>query len=54
MCNMTNEQFEREKNYRTALSITKGLLNRGIITEKDYRRIDTMLTKKFRPLLGSI
>ena len=51
---MTKDQFEREKNYRTSLAIAKNLVTRGIISEKDYRKIDTMLTKKFRPLLGSI
>ena len=51
---MTSEQFEREKNYRTSLAITKNLLNKGIITEKDYRKIDTILAQKNRPIFGSI
>ncbi len=51
---MTTEQFEREKNYRTSLAIARNLVTRGIISEKDYRKIDTMLNKKFSPLLGSI
>ena len=51
---MTKEQFDREKNYRVSLAITKSLLNKEIITKSDYRKIDTMLTKKYKPLLGNV
>lgn len=51
---MTKEQFEREKNYRTSLSIVNHLLNKGIITEKEYHKIDTILVQKHRPVFGSI
>jgi len=51
---MTKEQFDREKNYRVSLAITKSLLDKGIITEKDYRKIDTMLAQKHCPIFGTI
>ena len=51
---MTKDQFEREKNYRTALAIAKNLVTRGIISEKDYREIDTKLAQKYQPIFGSI
>ncbi len=51
---MTKEQFEREKNYRTSLAIARNLVNRGIISEKDYRKIDTKLAQKYQPIFGSI
>jgi hypothetical protein len=51
---MTKEQFEREKNYRVSISIIKLLLNKGIISEKDYRKIDTKLAQKYRPVFGSL
>ena len=47
MSHMTKERFEREKKY-------KNLLNKEIITKSDYRKIDTMLTKKYKPLLGNV
>ena len=52
--NMTKEQFECEKNYCVSLAITRSLLNKEIITKSDYRKIDTMLTKKYKPLLGNV
>lgn len=51
---MTNEQFEREKNYRVSLSIAKAMLMKGIITEKDLKEIDLMLIDKYKPLIGSL
>ncbi len=51
---MSQEQFNREKDYQAALSIAKGLLLAGIITDKEYRHIDTILRKKHRPILGSL
>lgn len=51
---MTQEQFEREKNYQAALSIAKSMLSRGFISEREYRKIDTILIAKYRPILGSL
>lgn len=54
-CNvMTKEQFEREKNYQTSVALAKNLLRKGIISEKDYRKIDTILIQKYRPIFGII
>ena len=51
---MTKEQFEREKNYQVSRSIVSSWLKKGIITEKEYKKIDTKLASKYRPLFGSI
>ncbi len=51
---MTKEQFEREKNYQTSVALAKNLLRKGIISEKDYRKIDTILIQKYRPIFGII
>ena len=51
---MTKEQFQREKNYRVSISLLKTLLEKGIITEKDYRKIDTRLTRRYRSVFGSL
>ena len=51
---MTKEQFEREKNYQASRAVVKSMLNNGLITEKEYKKIDTKLVGKYCPLIGSI
>jgi hypothetical protein len=51
---MTREQFERELNYQTAVSIARILFVRGLISVREYGKIDTILIKKHRPLLGGL
>ena len=51
---MTQEQFARERDYGASVSIAKTLLRAGLITEKEYRKIDTMFTQKYRPIIGGI
>lgn len=51
---MTQEQFESEKNYRVSLEIAKRMLLAEIIDEQDYKKIDTILLGKYRPLLGCL
>ena len=51
---MTAEQFDRETSYRAALSISKDWLQKGLITDKEYVKIDTMLAQKFSPVWGAI
>jgi len=53
-CMMTKEQFECEKNYQTSRAVVKSMLNNGLITEKEYKKIDTKLIGKYCPLIGSI
>lgn len=51
---MTKEQFERESRYRVALSVAETMLREGLITEDDYRIIDTIFIEKYRPLFGGL
>lgn len=51
---MTQEQFEREKNYRVSLAIAKSMLSRKLINEKEYSKIDTMLITKYKPVFGGL
>ncbi len=51
---MTHEQFEHEKNYRISLSITKVMLSKKLISEHEYRKIDSMLKARYKPILGSL
>lgn len=51
---MTAEQFDREKSYGASLSLAKTLLSEGLITEKEYAKIDTILKGKYRPIIGGL
>ncbi|NLK94758.1 MAG: hypothetical protein GX275_06165 [Clostridiales bacterium] len=51
---MNQKQFEREKNYRTTLAITKVMLSRGIIDSKDFNKINKLLVKKYNPVIGAL
>jgi hypothetical protein len=51
---MTHEQFKREKNYRVSLAIAKSMLSKSIISESEFKRIDTMLISKYRPVFGGL
>lgn len=51
---MSGEEFESELMYRMSLSVAKSMLKKGLVTEDEYRQIDTILIKKHRPLLGTL
>ena len=51
---LTHDQFQRELSYRTALSAAKRLLNKEIITRREFVRIDTFLRRKFSPVWGGL
>ena len=45
---MTSEEYMKQViRYRAAMAMAKDLLIRGIITKKDYGKIDTIMTKKY-------
>jgi hypothetical protein len=51
---MSKEQFDRERLYQATLAVARTMLARGIITEDDYCKFDTILLAKYRPILGSL
>jgi len=51
---MTNEQFERERRYRVAISVAVGMLEQGFLTEDEYRLINEMMIEKYRPFFGGL
>lgn len=50
---MKPEQFEQEKKYQAALAVAKAMLNKGIIDDEDYEKIEEVLCTKFCPFIGS-
>jgi hypothetical protein len=51
---VTSEQLQRERNYGISMSIVKSMLNKGILTPQEYKKIDTIMTKKYEPILGGL
>lgn len=51
---MSKGEFESELMYCMSLSVAKSMLKKGLVTEDEYRQIDTILIKKHRPLLGTL
>jgi hypothetical protein len=51
---MNNEQFDREVNYQTSVSILKTMLKNEIISKQDYRKANQILIKKYDPILGGL
>lgn len=51
---MTNEQFERERRYRVAISIAAAMLKQGLISEDEYRAINERMIEKYKPFFGGL
>lgn len=48
------KQFQNEKLYQTTMFMARKLLYEGVISEEEYRQIDTIFTKKYQPTLGTL
>ena len=44
---MTKEMYEKILDYRTAMIVASDLLKNGTISEKEYDKIDTIMTQKY-------
>ena len=51
---MTKEQSVREIEYKMALKLLNILLNRGIITEEEFKRVDELNRQTFSPELSEV
>ncbi len=51
---MNNADFEREKAYQTTMSLVRQLRNNGTVTDEEYKKIDTIMLEKYRPILGTL
>ena len=51
---MQKELYEREKNYRALIAITRQLLNKGILSAPDYDHIDRKLCEIYRPMCAKL
>lgn len=44
---MNKTMYERTLDYRTAMAVFADMLSKGIITEDDYKKMDTIMTEKY-------
>ena len=51
---VTKEELRNEKLYQTTMNIVKNLLKQGVICPEEYGQIDTIMTEKYHPSLGSL
>ena len=51
---MSKEQMRQEKLYQATMSMVRKILAEGLITEEEYRQIDTMFLEKYRPVFGTL
>ena len=51
---MSKEQMRQEKLYQATMSMVRKMLAEGLITEEEYRQIDTMFLEKYHPLFGTL
>ena len=51
---MDKEQFRAEKLYQMSLSIAESMIKKGILSKEEFTEIDTILLKKYRPILGTL
>lgn len=49
---MNKSEFNSEMNYQITMSYVRQLRKNGTVTEDEYREIDTIMLKKYRPVLG--
>ena len=45
---------ENEKLYQATMTFARTLLNKGLLTEEEYRIIDTKFTEKYAPTSGRL
>lgn len=46
--------WDDKRMYQMSVSIAKSMLEKGIISEEEFTQIDTILLKKYRPILGTL
>lgn len=51
---MSEKWFQSEKMYQCTMMVARNLLKQGIISEKEYAKIDTIFIKKYQPSLGTL
>ena len=51
---INDADFQNEVSYRAVMKITDDMLDAGLISESERGIIDTIMLKKYRPILGML
>ena len=51
---MTREQLQDEGNFRASTAILEFMLMQGWLNEKEFRRADRELLRRYQPVIGSL
>lgn len=51
---MSEEQFRREKLYQITMSLARQMRRMHLITDEEYRQIDTIFAQKYEPVFGGL
>jgi len=51
---MSKEEFRNEKLYQTTMHLVRKMLSEGVISEEEYRQIDTIFLEKYKPVFGTL
>lgn len=51
---MSEKQMRDEKLYQATMSMARRMLGDGLISEEEYRQIDTIFLEKYRPVFGTL
>ena len=51
---MDNTEFYNELHYQIAIQAAQTLLKNGSVSEDEYRQIDTILLRKYKPILSTL
>lgn len=51
---MTREEGKREIVFQLTMSAARQMLEKGLISEEEYKQFDTRMQQKYRPIFGSL
>ena len=51
---MSKEEFRNEKLYQTTMHLARKMLEEGVVSEEEYRRINTIFLDKYKPVFGTL
>lgn len=51
---MDEVEFRAEKMYLLCVGTAKAMLEKGVISEDEYAKIDTILLEKYKPTLSTL
>lgn len=51
---MNEAEFHAEKMYLLCLGTAKTMLKKGVTSEEEFTKIDTMLLEKYKPTLSTL